>query len=521
MNGLKNISEIKRVILLINVLMLILATAAGCAGAVPDNADRIGKPFNAAPPLEGIWELQTDSDNGAEVLNESAHPLSGSMIGFTKDTLSLAGTIYNNVSYKIKRVNAGEYFLHKSNSAIKNKYLHDKEILIITAYSDDKFLYEFIKSSAGGIAASIDDKYYSMVKISDEFDAGKFITAQSEPSNSSEGAAESNSHSQSGLLLGVRTPVRTKDGIEDFVYKTYWISYSDTVLRPVLFAEDIFLPRMDGFWKLKMEKKMSMEGIEDFLHAYKVSKQDTDSYDRIGSPKTDRLEIKLRQAIMYVGNDYVCVESTIYDRLQDKSEEEGKKFLRTLPVDNLTNIEGIKISDLSGENGVMAMENAISSILKDTSANEAIRIDQNKQEMNFALFRKTGHWFFRGRLNFENGARVPYVDFNLNLIPPDNMVAYDMLHVPWTEMKDRLPNATDIYTSPNKDFAVILMRNEILIYGIKNKSLSEEPIARFSLEDGSSVIMAEWATGGYVSSWEKFFIKNNEATEVVTGDEGT
>jgi hypothetical protein len=271
---------------------------------------------------------------------------------------------------------------------------------------------------------------------------------------------------------------------------------------------------------------------------------------------SDRIETKVRKAIVYVGNDYVCVENTVYSSQNGTvygsetanaaagtsvSEREAvsgsqtgamagaagvldeishypltleEKTLRTLPVDNLSNIDGIKISDMVGENGTMAMENAISDVLKNSGYEGIVVFDDEVQEKNFALYRKTGHWFFKGRIDPDGHGQLPYMDFSLNLLPPSNMVAYDVLHVPWTDMKDKLPHAIDIYTSPNKDIAVILTRSEILIYPIQSKGLSEHPTARFQFEEGSAVIMAEWGMGNYVTSWEKSFVRNNTTSVV-------
>ena len=68
---------------------------------------------------------------------------------------------------------------------------------------------------------------------------------------------------RSGLLLGVRIPVQADDGPGDYKYGTYWISCIDYTVRPVLYTDDIYLPRMDGFWKLLVEKVPGSAGIED------------------------------------------------------------------------------------------------------------------------------------------------------------------------------------------------------------------------------------------------------------------
>lgn len=500
----------KYVILLI--LLLILSMLSGCVATTPDNSDRISRPANNEAPLEGTWVLKKYESGNSEMSSplDSAYPLIGRNVGFSKDSMAIAGNYFSNVSYKIRRVNANEYFLHKNQVAYKELDLKDDDILIITASSDDKFLYEFIKDPDGMITVSIDDQYYRMEKVSDEFSGNKNTAAGAIKRNDKDETGIKNIVLRSGILLGLRIPVQTEDGLGDYTYGTYWISMADNSLRPVLYAENIYLPRMDGFWKLQVDKRLGSEGIEDYIFASMVSKTGSKLRASAAGNSSLRVETRLRKAVVYVGNDYVCVENTYYNKEKDSGKIGSMKVLRTLPVDNLTNIDGIKISDLSGENGTMAMESAISELLKESAANGMKSADRANQGKNFALYRKTGHWFFKGRLNLSDEDTLPYVDFNLNLIPPANMVAYDMLQVPWKEMKDKLPQALDIFTSPNKDMAIIIMRNNILIYGIENKALTDEPLARLPMVEGSSVIMAEWAMGDYITSWEKSFVNNNE-----------
>jgi hypothetical protein len=376
------------------------------------------------------------------------------------------------------------------------------------------------------IVASIDDQLYRLIKVSGEFTeaAGTARQISRQSGSDQQGTGKL---LRSGILLGVRTPVQTKDGQGDYNYGTYWISSENRTLRPVLYADDIFLPRMDGFWKLKTYKKLGTMGTEDMLVAYKVTNSDKSQITSLIGNISERIETGTRKAITYVGNDYVCIENTVYSSEMNSSGKDSQagatgkangaseaKMLRTLPVDNIASIDGIKISDISGENGAIAMESAVSEVLKNSGYRGVAKADENEQAKNFALYRKTGHWFFKGRINLDQKEQPPYMDFNLNLIPPSDMVAYDVLQVPWTAVKDKLPDAVDIYTSPNKDMAVILTRDKILVYAIENKTLSDAPLAGFKLEDGSSVIMAEWGIGEYAPIWEKSFVKNNETKQV-------
>jgi hypothetical protein len=506
---------------MIAFIMITVLALSGCSQAVPENADRIMSPTIRDVPFAGTWVLKKCPSEGAMAAADDIDPMEGDTVAFSQSTLMFENKIYKDIRYKVKRVDVYAYFLHKKTGLPEGLDRGSSEITVTSVYSQDNFLFEFIEDTGGKKIAVIDDRYYRMEKISDEFSNELKTASDEDEKNGLDESAIRGERLRSGLLLGVRIPVNTADGLGDYKYGTYWIPSDNLRIGQVLYADDIYLPRMDGFWKLIVEKRPGLYGLEDTLVAYKVSNKQVLAPDEIFRNMSGRIETKVRKAIVYVGNDYVCVENTVYGSRDDAAgdpddtaPEMEEKTLRTLPVDNLTNIDGIKISDMAGENGTMAMQNAISEVLKTSGYEGVIVFDDEEQEKNFALYRKTGHWFFKGRIDPDGKGQLPYMDFSLNLLPPSNMVAYDVLHVPWTDMKDKLPHAIDIYTSPNKDIAVILTRSEILAYTIHGRRLSDDPIAKFKLEDGSSVIMAEWGMGNYTASWEKSFVRNNKTKEV-------
>jgi len=506
------------------IFMLLLAlalTLSACTQAVPESTDRIISPANMAVPAAGTWVLERRLTDEITDISDVDDSLTGEKVGFTQNTMFYAGQVFTDISYKIKRVNVYEYFLHKNRDILKKLNYENNEILVVNVYSKDSFLFEFIIDSNDEKIAVIDDRLYVMRKVSDDVSGEQEITAHDTPESDMEDVIAQKQPLRSGLLMGVRYPVQTSDGLGDYKYGTYWISCINGEIKPVLYADDIYLPRMDGFWKLMVEKRPDPSGLVDTLRAFKVTNTSNKAVDKPSavSPDnvSDRMETRVRRAIIYVGNDYACVENTIYDTDSDNTGAIYEKTLRTLPVDNLMNVDGIKISDMAGENGTMAMENAITEVLVNSGYEGIVILDDDEQQKNFALYRKTGHWFFKGRIDPDRQGNLPYMDFNLNLIPPSNMVAYDVLHVPWKEMKDKLPNAIDIYTSPNRDLAVILTRSHILLYAINGRKLADEPLAKIRLEEGSAVIMAEWCMGEYVSRWEQSFIRNNDTREVFNG----
>jgi hypothetical protein len=184
-------------------------------------------------------------------------------------------------------------------------------------------------------------------------------------------------------------------------------------------------------------------------------------------------------------------------------------FKDELPNEYDENLKSVKIFDIAGEAGISAMNNGWTEalgLLEKGSTNFPITPQQVE---NYSLFRKAGHWLFRGRFNYKLDGTYKSSDFNINIIPPSELVFYDDLWVTWKQIKDRVPEAIDAYTSPNKDIAVIVTKDKVLIYEINMGILGETPMKKVALKNGESVIMAEWARGSYMDDWEKSFMKND------------
>ena len=81
------------------------------------------------------------------------------------------------------------------------------------------------------------------------------------------------------------------------------------------------------------------------------------------------------------------------------------------------------------------------------------------------------------------------------------MVFYNNLNIPWTRVKNHVPSAIDVFTSPAKDLALVVTDKEIIVYRMYQENLAAPPLERIPLKEGEEVIMAEWALGHYVENW--------------------
>jgi hypothetical protein len=214
----------------------------------------------------------------------------------------------------------------------------------------------------------------------------------------------------------------------------------------------------------------------------------------------------LQKSILYVGNDYVSTE------VSPVLSNNKAAYLEVLPIDNIEGASPIKISDIAGQNGTDALYEGALKLMDMDLTNDNRHLYKFPDEDSFYISRRNGHWIMRGRIN-PIAKDIPFMDFNIKIIPPSRLVTYDDLKVSWSAIRDRVSDAIDAYTSPNNDMALITTPNSILVYAIENGELSQEPLTKVKLKDKETVVMAEWSMGGYTNKWDREFLKN-DTTEV-------
>src|SRR5699024_5905906 len=156
--------------------------------------------------------------------------------------------------------------------------------------------------------------------------------------------------------------------------------------------------------------------------------------------------------IKYVGNDYVAVEDINIKR--DSSI--GNRKYQVLPIDNVANSSGMKITDIAGIEARDAFYNSASASLSIKKAQNHKLLEDTVDEENFTVTRRNGHWIMRGRMRYSDERALDYYfDFNINIIPATKLVSYDELSISWNIIKDQIPTAIDAYTSPTSDIIIV------------------------------------------------------------------
>lgn len=497
-------------LLCIIILIIMMTTLLSCSKlTIKSGNDLIAKP-KVGNILYGVWKVKS-----AEVIDEK---LAGTNVINNKDNVSISfsdsmAVIGDNIlmdpNIKLKVYYSSHGLLYQYNvDVMKLGIDHSKPIQSILVYQNNSVFCEAIIKNDEEMYIYQNGILYNVYKISNMDDKLQVVKDNNKSSNESkkENTKLYSLDSPTGVLLGLKgSRTKGENGALEQNYRTLWISFKDGSINPILSKEDIFIPRLKGFSLVSVNQNKNDNGdIREYMTVSNINssldkevgytivdnnthdQNDDEYYSFNGSNKKKLIDL------LFLSNDYFSVEYTEEYDLND--EQQNYSILRTLPIDNPNNSIGLSIDSL-GNTAVDGYNKSLES-LSNRDSKQYISDLQS-----FGMMRQNGYWAIKARANDGKD----YVEFDLNCLPTKDMISYDKLFIPWSSIKEVVPNALDAITSPTGRIAIIKTYNELLIYEIENKSLNSQPIGRIGLSNGESIIMAEWANNEFVDSWEKAF----------------
>lgn len=462
--------------------LFLLLLVGGCVNPSWTTAGKIVPPVYEVCPLEGKWSVIEELGSDGYSSGKTSLGAAGSLLQFSREAAILSSNVWNQPTYKIKKVNAADYLMTRYTVLDSELASTGEKVEVVTVFADSNYLGEFMKIDDATVVSFIQNKVLLLHKIAAHADDPRSIA-----NASIDETDQYNKTGVSGIFIGLKTPSH-----KDYVYKTVWVAVDNKKLHPVLSRNDIYFPRQSGFWELQVKQ----EDNRAALSAHNMAEKDLAAAEKVSAKTASSGSESI--VIDYVGNDYVAIENNTG----------GITRRQVLPVDKLSSPIGIKVSDLLGPAGLKAYHGAREQAVQTLHSQGIASINADINEDNYGLARKNGHWYLQGRVNYCGHHAPGTMEFDIKLLPPANLVFYDALYPGWQSIKDRVPNALDAFTSPNKDIAVVKTKSKLYIFGINGEQLNSIPLGEITLDEGTTIIMAEWATGFYVDDWEKNFLTN-------------
>ncbi len=329
---------------------------------------------------------------------------------------------------------------------------------------------------------------------------------------------------ESGLLLGLRSgghydtaatldkPKRLENSQELVSYRTFWLSAQDGKIELVAERTNLLVPREDGFWRVDVKQSRYNNFKEDFIwinpapdpdaipNPILAEQEGVNAFDvsllikeqGIETPAGEYCNGHAYRDILFIGTNYMSVG---YVRSQICNGSVGVSTDSALQMFSLDEFKPVNISSL-----VEAQEGTV--LLRTAKEYQDKNKDKNSQEwgdFSGGVVRQPGKWIVKGHFPIK---KDNYTHFDVP-ITPSQLVEYGELHPDWETIKQLVPEAIDAFSSPTKDWLVVLTKTSLLGFTLNETGINSKPVLQLYLKQPVTAVMAHWAEGLRVMNWSE------------------
>jgi hypothetical protein len=313
-----------------------------------------------------------------------------------------------------------------------------------------------------------------------------------------------------GVLLGLResdsqfsSEYRSGE-YKSGLYRTLWITRVGDSIR-LDQSDNLLVPRSSGFWRLGSNISAYQDYKEEFVwraplgeevHVRELTDAETEG-------RSD--QSRLMHPITFVSGDYIARGVAESGKLRSLHmyEFDDANFQRPLDI---SSVVGVKAKEALEKGTASGREKHMSAPL---SMQSQCLLEASPEK--WAVARDRGHWFISGwgiwsddMANTCSDGQMP--DFITSQRAPVGIVGPDELSLSWAQVKKFLPEAIDTVGPPIHSLLIVLTNDEILICPV-NEGRIGKALARTRLLPQEKLVMAQWAVGKHVASWNEQFDK--------------
>lgn len=442
-------------------------------------------------PIKGDWTVNRYVFAGdSSISMEEARGMVNKKAVFQGDRVIFNGVTCKSPNFKVKVVDSDVYFENNYKINPDSLGINQKQVKVITVSSNNNFFDDFIQINDNLIMRYNDGLILFFTRDGAENDKSVLNNINEKDSKIITSRKQNDSTYKSGLLLGLKYK---DEDTGEYSYRTLWISSSYNKISPVLQRKNILVPRKNGFWEIGINKKYDNNLDRDLIWGAPLMKNNSEKHN---SNTVVRNIKNTTSQILFVGTDYISLDNQeVY--YEDDEQKTKNSYFSMLPLDNL-NGKSMEFSKAFNVKALNMLQISTEKYLKKLNKSWE-NVNLNDLNTNWAVTRRNGRWILRGRIN--------YGDFDIVYAAPNKILTmYDDLYPSFDVIKKEVPDMVDTYTSPNKDFVVVLTETELKIFKLSNRTnLKLE--TTFKLKPGEKAVMSEWTTGSYVNVWSKLFKK--------------
>ena len=465
--------------MIIAAVLLMVVCLSGCKIKLAEISASVMAPVKVTTPLEGQYRFKNVQhlEEGKFVDDTGFRTFTAE---FTQESARIGLERVETPQYLAKLVSTYEYFVEKFRTNPNRFEIKDDKMEVIRITSEGQSFYEVFRMNEDEIGIVKGNHLITLVKT--EFTPeglGPFVDGKANQLEN-ELLEDQDYEPIAGVLLGLRG--QRNEVTEESSYRTLWIT-NDGEIQEVYEIDNILFPRKE-FWKMEVVKEAGKERLE--------------IYAITGTPSNVKEEIVYHYPAEYVdvefvGNNYLSILTSDEDSYDRSEMTEGM----TIGVDGYNEYTPVPIETFYGAAGKQAF---VSSLIQATNeTEEALVANPETEEFidSFILRRHHGNWMLES--SFQVGDESITVPIALRA--DINLVTYDELTIPWSKVRERVPQALDAFNAPGNSFMLVRTPKYLLMYRIIKGELAEEPLQAIEIKEEEEIIMAEWARGEFVKRW--------------------
>ena len=465
--------------IVIAAVLLMVVCLSGCKFRLAEISASVMAPVKVTNPLEGQYRFKNVEhlEEGKFVDDTGFRTFTAE---FTKEAARIGLERVESPQYVAKLVNAYDYFVEKFRTNPSRFEISDDKMEVMRITSEGQSFYEVFRMGEDEIGIVKGNHLITLVKT--EFTQeglGPYVDGKANQLEN-ELLEDQDYEPIAGVLLGLRG--ERNEETEESSYRTLWIT-NDGEIQEVYEIDNILFPRKE-FWKMEVVKEAGKERLQ--------------IYAITGTPSNVKEEIVYNYPAEYVdvefvGNNYISILTSDKNSYDRSDMTEGK----TIGVDGYNEYTPVPIETFYGESGRQAF---LSSLIQATDETEEALMANPETEKfidSYILRRHHGNWMMESR--FQLG--VDSIKVPIALRADINLVTYDELTIPWSKVRERVPQALDAFNAPGNSFMLVRTPKYLMMYRILGGELAEEPLQVIEIKEEEEIIMAEWARGEFVKRW--------------------
>ncbi|NLM06881.1 MAG: hypothetical protein GX219_08175 [Tissierellia bacterium] len=420
----------------------------------------------------GEWIVQ-DAYSNYTMNNVGDIDYIGEKVFFSKDYISIAEDFQRKPYYRIRKVKLSDYLMRFYNIEAYEIDLVDSDVIIVSAYGENKLPYEFIKLNEKDLLLYNKGVFLKLSKGRPEV-ASEEIKENIKIEQIANKRAEMDTHEyKNAILLGIKSNTENNG----HQYQTLLISFSDKKINEIFHTESLLRPGRRGLIKLESKKSE-----KDSIYSERVVIETIGTTNKASENEdTSSVSVILPviESVDYLGLDYISISRKNYST--------GVDDLRVFRVDSSETGNYVDIKDIFGKS-VAELVNI--NYLKEAGEESKFELSN----YNFGIRRINGLWKMLARINIMDGTS-PYEDLEINMEIPKRIISYNEQSLPWGSIKGAFPDVDDAFSSPEGDILITKQGGQLYVYPVENKIIMDRILLRLELPKGAEVVMSEWITG--------------------------